>query len=201
MLRVQNQPSQPLINSFWIIRKNNWCGFVVWRWVELRNIKQFKILINSTYLTGLHHKQRAPNGVLALMVWHSLSKSGDELSSALNIWGTHFQTRSFKALIRRHLHFTRSVISASLRLLFIYFGNCGGYQTARRWIVPIHFLEAKQNPPFLVRLIWYVSRAPSRDSVVNHPITIFVHCSLKKHTETQHLIFLEIFTWWFSVAR
>lgn len=108
----------------------------------------------------------------------------------------YFQTRSFKALIKDIFISPVPVIWASLKVLFIYFGLVWWLSNGTRLIelFRINFLETKQSPPFWVRLIWYVSRA-HRAIAWLIAITISLRI-LSSLPSLQHLIFLEIFTWW-----
>ncbi|MFA0230818.1 ATP-binding protein, partial [Vibrio sp. 10N.261.45.A7] len=108
----------------------------------------------------------------------------------------YFQIRSFKALVKDIFISPVPVIGASLKVLFIYFGLVWWLANSTRLIelFRINFLEAKTNPTFLVRVIWYISRA---DRAIAWLIAITLSLRvLSSIPSLQHLIFLEIFTWW-----
>ncbi|PMI83296.1 AAA family ATPase, partial [Vibrio splendidus] len=108
----------------------------------------------------------------------------------------YFQIRSFKALVKDIFISPVPVIWASLKVLFIYFGLVWWLANSTRLIelFRVNFLEAKTTPPFLVRVIWYISRA-ERAIAWLIAITLSLRV-LSSIPSLQHLIFLEIFTWW-----
>ncbi|MGO2319105.1 MAG: ATP-binding protein [Vibrio toranzoniae] len=108
----------------------------------------------------------------------------------------YLQTRSFNALITEIFISPVPIIWASLKVLFIYFCLVWWLSNSTRLteLFRVNILEAKQNPPFLVRLVWYISRAHRAIAwLIAITISLRVLASLPS---LQHLIFLEIFTWW-----
>jgi hypothetical protein len=108
----------------------------------------------------------------------------------------HFQLRSFKSLINDLLISPVPVIWAALKVLFIYFVLAWWLANNRRLIALFKssFVENTNKPPFWVRVIWYISSA-------NRAIAWLIGITLSLRVlsgipSLQHLIFLEIFTWW-----
>ncbi|MGD8111765.1 AAA family ATPase [Vibrio sp. TRT 17S01] len=108
----------------------------------------------------------------------------------------HFQLRSFRALINDILISPIPVVWAALKVLFIYFGLAWWLANSKRLIEVFRQtqLESKTNPPLWVRLVWYFSRA-HRAIAFLIAITLSLRV-LSNIPSLQHLIYLEIFTWW-----
>lgn len=113
----------------------------------------------------------------------------------LEYW-IHFQLRSFKSLVGEVLISPIPVIWAALKVLFIYFGLVWWLANSKRLINLFKEtqLETSSNPALWVRFIWYVSRA-------NRAIAFLIAITLSLRVlsgipSLQHLIILEIFTWW-----
>lgn len=107
-----------------------------------------------------------------------------------------FQLRSFKSLLEQVLISPIPVIWAGLKVLFIYFGLVWWLANSKRLITLFKEtqLENKAKPALWVRLIWYFSRA-NRAIAWLIAITLSLRV-LSTIPSLQHLIFLEIFTWW-----
>ncbi|RTZ16833.1 ATP-binding protein [Vibrio aquaticus] len=108
----------------------------------------------------------------------------------------HFQLRSFKALLGDVLISPIPVIWAGFKVLFIYFGLVWWLANNRRLIALFKeaFIDSTNKPPFWVRIIWYLSSA-NRAIAWLIAITLSLRV-LSAIPSLQHLIFLEIFTWW-----
>ncbi|MBA5763506.1 ATP-binding protein [Vibrio sp. 404] len=108
----------------------------------------------------------------------------------------YFQIRSFQSLIKDIFISPIPVIWAALKVLFIYFGLVWWLANSKRLIdlFRVSQLESKSNPPLWVRLIWYTSRA-HRAIAWLIAITLSLRV-LSQIPSLQHLILLEIFTWW-----
>ncbi len=108
----------------------------------------------------------------------------------------YFQIRSFKSLVGEILISPIPVIWAAIKVLFIYFGLVWWLANSKRLIDLFRQsqLESKTNPPLWVRLIWYISRA-HRAIAWLIAITLSLRV-LSQIPSLQHLILLEIFTWW-----
>lgn len=108
----------------------------------------------------------------------------------------YFQIRSFKSLFAEIFISPIPVIWAATKVLFIYFGLVWWLANSKRLIdlFRVSQLESKSNPPLWVRLIWYISRA-HRAIAWLIAITLSLRV-LSQIPSLQHLILLEIFTWW-----
>ncbi|RJX66458.1 ATP-binding protein [Vibrio sinensis] len=108
----------------------------------------------------------------------------------------YFQIRSFKALIKDIFISPIPVIWAALKVLFIYFGLVWWLANSKRLIdlFRVSQLENNNKPAFWVRIVWYISRA-HRAIAWLIAITLSLRV-LSQIPSLQHLIFLEIFTWW-----
>ncbi|EGU30620.1 AAA family ATPase [Vibrio scophthalmi] len=108
----------------------------------------------------------------------------------------YFQIRSFKALIKDIFISPIPVIWAAFKVLFIYFGLVWWLANSKRLIdlFRVSQLENNNKPPFWVRIVWYISRA-HRAIAWLIAITLSLRV-LSQIPSLQHLIFLEIFTWW-----
>ncbi|OLQ95365.1 AAA family ATPase [Vibrio ponticus] len=108
----------------------------------------------------------------------------------------YFQIRSFKSLVAEIFISPIPVIWAATKVLFIYFGLVWWLANSKRLIdlFRVSQLESKSNPPLWVRLIWYISRA-HRAIAWLIAITLSLRV-LSQIPSLQHLILLEIFTWW-----
>lgn len=119
------------------------------------------------------------------------------LQTRLNIeYLAYFQLRSFKSLLSEVLISPIPVIWAGLKVLFIYFGLVWWLANSKRLISLFKQTQLENNPkpPLWVRLIWYVSRA-HRAIAWLIAITLSLRV-LSQIPSLQHLIILEIFTWW-----
>lgn len=107
-----------------------------------------------------------------------------------------FQIRSVKALIGEVLISPVPVIWVGVKVFFIYLVLAWWLKNSKRLINLFYqyHLESKTNPPLWVRLVWYISRA-HRAIAVLIAITLSLRV-LANVDSLQHLIFLEIFTWW-----
>ncbi len=108
----------------------------------------------------------------------------------------YFQLRSFKSLLSEVLISPIPVIWAGLKVLFIYFGLVWWLTNSKRLITLFKQTQLENNskPALWIRLIWYVSRA-HRAIAWLIAITLSLRV-LSEIPSLQHLIFLEIFTWW-----
>ncbi|ROV60790.1 ATP-binding protein [Vibrio ponticus] len=108
----------------------------------------------------------------------------------------YFQIRSFKSLVAEIFISPIPVIWAATKVLLIYFGLVWWLANSKRLIdlFRVSQLESKSNPPLWVRLIWYISRA-HRAIAWLIAITLSLRV-LSQIPSLQHLILLEIFTWW-----
>ena len=110
----------------------------------------------------------------------------------------HFQVRSFKSLINDLLISPIPVIWAGLKVLFIYFGLVWWLANNTRLINLFRssVLDNNPNPPIWIRVIWYFGRA---NTAIAWLIAITLSLRvLSAIPSLQHLILLEIFTWWIS---
>ncbi|PIB17170.1 ATP-binding protein [Vibrio rotiferianus] len=107
-----------------------------------------------------------------------------------------FQIRSFQSLIKEILISPIPVLWAGLKVLFIYFGLVWWLTNSKRIITLFREtqLDNVAKPPIWVRLIWYISRA-HRAIAWLIAITLSLRV-LSEIPSLQHLIILEIFTWW-----
>lgn len=108
----------------------------------------------------------------------------------------HFQVRSFKSLINDLLISPIPVIWAGLKVLFIYFGLVWWLANNTRLINLFRssVLDNNPNPPIWIRVIWYFGRA---NTAIAWLIAITLSLRvLSAIPSLQHLILLEIFTWW-----
>ncbi|WP_454441452.1 ATP-binding protein [Vibrio bathopelagicus] len=194
VLRVQNQQIATFDQQLLDYRKNSDAD--LWFDVESSYVTLNSLNVSKQHLleqTTAANRERltgfGPYGVTQFKQEWRLTKLNVE-------YLVYFQTRSFKALITDIFISPVPVIWASLKVLFIYFALVWWLSNSTRLIelFRVNFLEAKQNPPFLVRLIWYVSRA-HRAIAWLIAITISLRI-LSSIPSLQHLIFLEIFTWW-----
>ncbi|WP_159656544.1 ATP-binding protein [Vibrio atypicus] len=108
----------------------------------------------------------------------------------------YFQLRSFKSLLGEVFISPIPVIWAGLKVLFIYFGLVWWLANSKRLIGLFKQTQLENNPkPALwIRLVWYVSRA-HRALAWLIAITLSLRV-LSEIPSLQHLIILEIFTWW-----
>lgn len=108
----------------------------------------------------------------------------------------YFQLRSFKTLIEDLLISPIPVIWAGLKVLFIYYILVWWLANSTRLIglFKSGFLENRPKPPIWVRIAWYFSRA-NRAIAWLIAITLSLRV-LSEIPSLQHLILLEIFTWW-----
>ncbi|MGY5538641.1 AAA family ATPase [Vibrio brasiliensis] len=140
--------------------------------------------VNRDKLTGF-----GPYGVTQFkQEWHQTQLN-------LEYW-IYFQLRSFKSLLGEVLISPIPVIWAGLKVLFIYFGLVWWLANSKRLIRLFKEtqLESNAKPALWVRLIWYISRA-------NRAIAFLIAITLSLRVlsgipSLQHLIILEIFTWW-----
>ncbi|MGR2701360.1 AAA family ATPase [Vibrio campbellii] len=107
-----------------------------------------------------------------------------------------FQIRAFKSLIKEILISPIPVVWAGVKVLFIYFGLVWWLTNSKRIINLFREtqLDNVAKPPIWVRLIWYFSRA-HRAIAWLIAITLSLRV-LSEIPSLQHLIILEIFTWW-----
>ncbi|MFN1583860.1 AAA family ATPase [Vibrio rotiferianus] len=107
-----------------------------------------------------------------------------------------FQIRSFQSLIKEILISPIPVVWAGIKVLFIYFGLVWWLTNSKRIITLFREtqLDNVTTPPIWVRLIWYISRA-HRAIAWLIAITLSLRV-LSEIPSLQHLIILEIFTWW-----
>ncbi|WP_260258445.1 AAA family ATPase [Vibrio intestinalis] len=108
----------------------------------------------------------------------------------------YFQIRSFKSLINDILISPIPVIWAGLKVFFIYLGLTWWLTNSQRLINLFREaqLENQTKPALWVRVIWYISRA-HRAIAWLIAITLSLRV-LAAIPSLQHLILLEIFTWW-----
>ncbi|KZX67661.1 AAA family ATPase [Vibrio sp. HI00D65] len=194
VLRVQNQQIAKFDQRLKAYRENSepeqWFD-VESSYVTLNslNVSKQHLLERSTARNRERLTGFGPYGVTQFKQEWELTK--------LNIeYLVYFQIRSFKALIKDILISPVPVIGAALKVLFIYFALSWWLTNSKRMIelFRVNRLEAKPSPPFLIRLIWYVSRA---DRAIAWLIAITLSLRvLSSIPSLQHLIFLEIFTWW-----
>ncbi|EAQ54343.1 MULTISPECIES: ATP-binding protein [Vibrio] len=194
VLRVQKQEIKIFEQQIKAYRDNN--DVAQWFEVQTSYVTLNSLNVSKQHLleqTSSANKERltgfGPYGVTQFKQEWELTK--------LNIeYLAYFQIRSFKALVNDIFISPVPVIGASLKVLFIYFGLVWWLANSTRLIelFRINFLEAKTNPPFLVRVIWYISRA---EIAIAWLIAITLSLRvLSSIPSLQHLIFLEIFTWW-----
>ncbi|WP_045498421.1 ATP-binding protein [Vibrio hyugaensis] len=107
-----------------------------------------------------------------------------------------FQIRSFQSLIKEVFISPIPVLWAGIKVLFIYFGLVWWLTNSKRIITLFREtqLDNVAKPPIWVRLIWYISRA-HRAIAWLIAITLSLRV-LSEIPSLQHLIILEIFTWW-----
>ncbi|MCW8336030.1 ATP-binding protein [Vibrio paucivorans] len=108
----------------------------------------------------------------------------------------YFQLRSFKSLVKDIFISPIPVIWAGLKVFIIYLVLAWWLRNAQRIITLFREcqLDNAARPPIWIRLIWYVSRA-HRAIAWLIAITLSLRV-LSAIPSLQHLIFLEIFTWW-----
>ena len=139
---------------------------------------------NRDRLTGF-----GPYGVTQFKQEWQLTKLNAE-------YAAYFQIRSFKSLLKDIFISPVPVIWAAFKVLFIYFGLMWWLSNSNRLIelFRVSQLESKSHPAFWVRIVWYISRA---HRAIAWLITITLSLRvLSQIPSMQHLIFLEIFTWW-----
>ncbi|KJY81516.1 ATPase AAA [Vibrio galatheae] len=122
---------------------------------------------------------------------------GELYQTKLNIqYLIHFQVRSFQALFKDLLISPVPVIWAGVKVMFIYLTLIWWLANNSRIIQSFKSssLESNSNPPIWVRSLWYLSRA---NIALAWLITITLSLRvLAEIASLQHLIILEIFTWW-----
>ncbi len=108
----------------------------------------------------------------------------------------HFKVRTFKALARDLLISPIPAIWICFKIIFIYFVLAWWLTNSKRIIELFRRSQFENSikPPLWVRLIWYVSRA-HRAIAWLIAITLSLRV-LAGIPSLQHLVFLEIFTWW-----
>ncbi len=108
----------------------------------------------------------------------------------------HFKVRSFKTLASDLLISPIPVIWAVLKIVLIYFVLAWWLSNSQRIIELFRRsqFENSVKPSLLVRIVWYISRA-HRAIAWLIAITLSLRV-LSGIPSLQHLIFLEIFTWW-----
>ncbi|NGZ16207.1 ATP-binding protein [Vibrio aestuarianus] len=108
----------------------------------------------------------------------------------------YFQLRSFKSLLSDLLISPIPVIWAALKVFFFYLVLTWWLTNSQRLISTFHQTQIKNrdNPALWIRIIWYLSRA---NQALAWLITITLSLQvLSQIPSLQHLIVLEIFTWW-----
>ncbi len=108
-----------------------------------------------------------------------------------------FQLRSFKKLISDFFISPIPVVWAGLKVFFIYLVLSWWLANSGRLVEAFkqNQISSAQEPPIWVRLIWYVSRARK---AIAWLIAITVSLNiLAELPSLQHLVILEVFTWWF----
>ncbi|MBW3697838.1 ATP-binding protein [Vibrio sp. T187] len=111
-------------------------------------------------------------------------------------YALYFQLRSFKALVNDLLISPIPVIWAGTKVFFTYLALTWWLANSKRLIRAFksNILDAQTLPPLWVRLIWYVGRA---NKAIAWLIAITLSLRiLSEIPSLQHLIYLEIFTWW-----
>ncbi|WP_456297400.1 ATP-binding protein [Vibrio sp. AK197] len=108
----------------------------------------------------------------------------------------YFQLRSFQALVRDLMISPIPVIWAGIKVLLIYCVLIWWLTNSKRLITLFHrtYIENKTQPAFWVRCIWYLSQA-NRAIAWLIAITLSLRV-LSTIPSLQHLIYLEILTWW-----
>ncbi|OIQ26323.1 AAA family ATPase [uncultured Vibrio sp.] len=109
---------------------------------------------------------------------------------------TYFQLRSFRSFVEDLFISPVPVIWVGIKVLFIYFLLMWWLRNSGRIINLFHDtqLNVAAKPPMWIRGIWYLSRAHKAIAWL-----IAITFSLRVLSiipSLQHLIFLEIFTWW-----
>ena len=130
-----------------------------------------------------------PYGVTAFYAELTLTK--------LNIrYYISYQIRSFANLINDLTISPVPVIVVAIKVLLVFFSFQWWLRNSARLINDFKQskLKGKKNPSLLVRLFWYLSRADKAIAWL-----LFITLTLRfisSLPSLQHLIFLEIFTWW-----
>lgn len=108
----------------------------------------------------------------------------------------YWQIRSFKALIKDAFISPIPLIWAVIKVLFIYLILTWWIANSKRLIVLFRESQLDNNtrPPIWIRLLWYISKA-NRAIAVLIAITLSLRV-LSNIPSLNHLIVLEIFTWW-----
>ncbi|MGF1755541.1 ATP-binding protein [Vibrio makurazakiensis] len=111
-------------------------------------------------------------------------------------YALYFQLRSFKSLISDLLISPIPVIWSGTKVFFTYLILMWWLANSTRLIQAFktNILDAQAMPPVWVRLIWYISRA-NKALAWLIAITLSLRI-LSEIPSLQHLIYLEIFTWW-----
>ncbi len=108
----------------------------------------------------------------------------------------HFQIRSFRALIKNTFISPVPVIWTGLKVFAVYLLLVWWMANSKRIITLFRESQLDNNnaPTLWVRLIWYFSRA-NRAIAWLVAITLSLRI-LAELPSLQHLVYLEIFTWW-----
>ncbi len=111
-------------------------------------------------------------------------------------YALYFQLRSFTALVNDLLISPIPVIWSGTKVFFIYLVLTWWLTNSKRLIqgFKANVLDAQTVPPLWVRLIWYVGKA-NKALAWLVAITLSLRI-LSEIPSLQHLIYLEIFTWW-----
>ncbi len=108
----------------------------------------------------------------------------------------YFQLRSFRSLIQDTFVSPVPVVWAGIKVFFIYSILMWWLANSTR-IINLYkntVLEKSTTPPLWIRLIWYLSRAHKALAWLI-AITLSLQV-LSTIPSLQHVVFLEIFTWW-----
>ncbi|WP_117235533.1 AAA family ATPase [Vibrio maerlii] len=107
-----------------------------------------------------------------------------------------FQLRSFKKLISDFFISPIPIVWAGLKVFFIYILLSWWLANSGRLVEGFkkNQIASVQEPPLWVRLIWYISRARIAIAWLI-AITLSLNI-LAELPSLQHLVFLEVFTWW-----
>lgn len=122
-----------------------------------------------------------------------------ELSiTQLNIeYYLHYQIRSFKSLLKDLTISPVPIISVIFKVLFVFFIFSWWMKNSTRLINDFKTSKLENTtskPNFFIRTIWYLTRAHKAIAwLLLITVTLRIVSTLPS---LQHLIFLEIFTWW-----
>ncbi|HAU8294440.1 TPA: ATP-binding protein [Vibrio vulnificus] len=108
----------------------------------------------------------------------------------------HFQLRSFRALIKNTFISPVPVIWTGLKVFAVYLLLVWWMANSKRIITLFREsqLETNTAPPLWVKFIWYISRANKAIAwLIAITVSLRILASLPS---LQHLVYLEIFTWW-----